>query len=332
MTRKTFKKNITEGVLSKVNIKNLELSKRFLKDKATRCSDKTIKNYESDLNIFFSWNFLYNDDKFFIDVKKLDFSDFVSFCIDEMKWGSMRMNRVRSVLSSLSIFIEKFYDSEYPTFRNIILKVIESSPKDQRREKTILSDEQVDGLLSYLFEKDRQKACWLALAISSGARFSELLIFTTDLVDENRRAFGGLFLETTKQIKTKGRGRAGKLLYKYIVAEKFLPYYREWLKERETMISNLGIEDHKFIFINKDGSPADGHMVRRWFSDFEKFLGVDFYPHSLRHYLTTLLSKKNIPQPLIKEIFGWASVVMVESYDDTTAKDRIWQELEDFKM
>ena len=332
MPRKTFKKNITEGVIDKINPKNVEITKRFLKDKSSRCSEKTIESYECDLNIFFSWNFVNNSDKFFIDIKKLEFSDFISYATTELKWGALRTNRVRSVLSSLSTFIEKFFDDEYPDFRNVILKVIESTPKDQRREKTILSNEQVESLLNHLSETDKQKACWLSLAVTSGARFSETLRFTTDLIDENRRAFGDLFLETTKQIKTKGRGRGGKLLYKYILAEAFLPYYNNWLIERKAIIEKSGIEDHFFLFINDDGTPAEDYVVRNWFVGFEKFLGVSVYPHAFRHYTTTLLSKKNIPPMLIKELMGWSSVNMVEIYDDQTAKDREWSGLESLKI
>ena len=42
--------------------------------------------------------------------------------------------------------------------------------------------------------------CCLALAISCGARISELARFTTDLIDEDNVVFDGLFLETTKEI------------------------------------------------------------------------------------------------------------------------------------
>jgi integrase len=281
--------------------------------------------------MFLSWNYTYNNNKAFVTIKKLEFADFFSFCVDELKLGSSRLNNLRSTLSSLSNFIEKFYDDELPNFRNVILKVVESTPKDVRREKTILTDEQIESLLQYLFETDKQKACWLALAITSGARFSELLRFDTDIINENRTAFGDLFLETTKQIKTKGRGKSGKLLYKYILKEKFMPYYRAWMEERAKILKEKGLE-HTSMFLKDDGAPATESTIRYWISDFEKFLNVPFYPHALRHYLTTLLSKKNIPHPLIKEIFGWESVLMVETYNDESAKDKVWTELENFKM
>lgn len=332
MARETFKKKFTSPELwEKVNPKNKSILERFLKEKATRTSDLTIKNYRSDAYIFFTWNLLNNNDKFFVEIKKLELSDFFSFTVEELRWGSARMNRMRSFLSSLSIFIERFYDDEFPQFRNLILKTIESAPKEMKREKTVLSDDDVERLLEYLSEKDPQKACWLALAATSGARFAELLRFTTDIIDENHTAFGDMFLETKKPIKTKGRGKTGKMLYKYIMKDKFMPYYKIWLDKRNNIISKLNVEDHKHIFIKDDGSPATEAVVRGWIPEMERFLGVAVYPHSLRHYIVTLFSKKNIPPTLIKELIGWSNLEMVELYNDMGAKDREWAELENLK-
>lgn len=332
MPRKTFRKIITSEELTKqINPENIALMKRFLKEKATRASDKTIVVYESNLIMFFTWNFEANSNKHFTQIKKLEFADFFSYAVEELKIGSARVNNIRSTLSSLSNFIEKFYDEEYPTFRNVILRVIESSPKEARREKTILSDEQIENLLQHLKETDAQKACWLALAITSGARFSELLRFDTDVIDENRTAFGDLFLETTKQIKTKGRGKSGKLLYKYILRDKFLPFYKEWLIKRNEILEK-NKKEHKSLFIKDNGEPIGEAVVRGWIQEFENFLKVPFYAHSLRHYLVTLFSKKNIPHMLIKELMGWTSIEMVEIYNDLTIKEQTFKELDNLKI
>lgn len=81
MTRTTFKKIIvTDEHLKNVNPKNESLKNAFLKEKNTRASDMTIEAYRSDLNIFFVWNMLNNSNKFFIDIKKLEFADFFFFC------------------------------------------------------------------------------------------------------------------------------------------------------------------------------------------------------------------------------------------------------------
>lgn len=332
MPRQTFRKKITSEELTKqINPDNISLMNNFLKKKSTTSSDKSIIVYKSNLIIFFTWNLEHNSNKLFTEIKKREFSDFFSFAVDELKIGSAKLNNMRSTLSSFSTYLEKFYDEEYPNFRNVILTVIESSPKEARREKTILTDEQIENLLQYLKESDKQKACWLALAVTSGARFSELLNFETDLIDENRVAFGDLFLETTRQIKTKGRGKSGKLLYKYILKDKFLPFYKEWMEERSAILKEKGIK-HNHLFIKQDGQPATPATVRGWIEGFEEYLKVPFYAHSLRHYLTTLLSKKNIPYSLIQAIMGWSSTEMCQIYDDSTAKDRTYKELENLKL
>ena len=239
MGRKTFRKVITSKEISEqINPKNRKLINRFLKEKNTRCSDTTITNYKSDLEIFFTWNYLENDDKFFIKIRKLELADFFAYCVEDLKWGSSRFARMRSCLSSLSEFIEKFYDEDYPEFRNIVLKAIESMPKAERRKKTVLSKEQVDNLLNYLSNElnNPQEACLLALAISSGARKSELLRFDIDLIDENNTAFDDLFIETKEPIKTKGRTKEGKLLYKYIYKKTFIDYYKTWLPIRKKIM------------------------------------------------------------------------------------------------
>lgn len=332
MPRHTFRKVITsEELTSQINPDNMDLIKKFLKDKQIRTSPKTITVYDSNLIMFLTWNLLHNKNKKFTDIKKIEFSEFFSFASDELKIGSARLNNIRSTLSSLSNFIEKFYDEEYPNFRNVILRVVESSPKEARREKTILTDEQIEELLEHLKETNTQQACWVALAVTSGARFSELLNFEIDLIKEDRTAFGDLFLETTRQIKTKGRGKSGKLLYKYILRDKFLPYYRTWINERCQLLKEKK-KEHNYLFIKHDGNPATASTIKGWIDSFEKYLNVPFYSHALRHYLTTLLSKKNIPHILIKEIFGWSSLEMVLVYDDSSPKDRVYKELENLKI
>ena len=331
MGRKTFRNIITsEELVSQINSKNKELMESFLKSKSVNTSNKTIIVYRSNLHIFFVWNLLHNSNKEFTNIKKLEFSNFFYFASEEMKLGSARLNNIRSTLSSLSSFIERLMDEEFPDFHNAILKTIESAPKEVRREKTILTDEQVENLLNHLTKKDRQQTCWVALAVTSGARFTELQNFEVDLIDENRTAFADLFLETSRKIKTKGRGRGGKLLYKYILKEKFLPYYKEWIKERETILK-LKKLNHNYLFIKEDGNPATGATIRGWIDSFEKYLGVPVYAHSFRHYLVTLLSKKNIPPMFIKEIFGWSSLELVSVYDDTTISEMNFPELENLR-
>ena len=333
MPRKTYKKQITSPELTaQFNSENVKLVNRFLKYKNTSKSDGTITGYTSDLNIFFTWNLLYNDNKLFTDLEKLELADYFGFGVEELHWSANRFSRMRSALSSLSEFIERFYDKQFPNFRNIVLKAVDLMAKSPVREKTILSEEQVDNLLNYL-KNDLNRpneACLLALGICSGARVSELLRFKTSIIDENNSAFDDLFLETLKPIKTKGFSKQGKQLVKYIIKDMFLPYYNDWLIEREKIMKKYN-QEHDFIFITRDGKPATLHTIRGWIEKWEEFLGVPFYFHCLRHYTVTHLTRLGLESDFIIEIMGWTSSEMYRIYNDLTAKERNWKGLDKLK-
>jgi len=332
MPRKTFKKIITSNeLISKINPKNISLMEGFLREKGIRCADLTIKNYRSDLLIFFTWLLQHCENKLFTDIRKIEFSNFFSYATEELRWGSAKFARTKSTLSSFSNFIEKFYDDVYTDFRNIVLRAVDSMPKEIRREKTILTEEQVWDLLRHFSEKKEwQLVCWLSLAIGSGARFAELLRFTTDIIDENNLVFNDIFLETTQAIKTKGRTKNGKMLKKYIVKDIFLPHYGRWLIERQKIMLKNN-KEHNSIFIKNNGDIAKESTVRSWCVRIEKYLEIPFYPHCSRHFIVTYLSRIGINADLIIELMGWSSVEMYKIYNDLSAKDREWKDLDKLK-
>jgi integrase len=274
---------------------------------------------------------LYCENKRFVDLKKLEIAEFFGFCVDELRFGSARYGRMKSCLSSFSNFIEKFFDEDFVFFKNIILKSVEPMPSNPVRDKTILTEEEVNNIFKRLEEdKEYQTLCWFSLAAASGCRFSELLRFTVNLIDPNKTAYNGIFLETTKSIKTKGRGRGGKMLVKYILKDIFLDKYNLWLKERQEILNKANI-NHEFLFIKKDGSPADASDARRWVKKIQTYTDKPFYAHALRHWFTTSLFRAGLPSELVQDIVGWTSESMPKLYNDLESKDRNWPELENLK-
>jgi site-specific recombinase XerD len=332
MPRETFKKKVvTPELLERINPINIKLQKQFLKIKNTTSSDTTITNYGSDLDIFFCWNVENNNNKAFTDIKKIEFADFFSYATDELQWKSARFQRERATISSFSNFIEKYYDDEYPTFRNVILKSIESMPKNSIREKTILKESQIDSLKVHLESVEAwQDLCLLTLATGSGARINELLRFKTTDIDCDNVVFNGLFLRTCSQIKTKGRSKTGKMMYKYILKSEFLPYYEKWMIER-AKIMEKSEQNHDYIFLAKDSTPATEGVVRGWTNRWGAFLNEDIYPHAFRHYTVTHLTRIGVEVPLIVEIIGWANSEMYAVYLDLAADEREWKGLDKLK-
>ena len=76
--RETYRNVITSPeLIAQINPQNQMLADRFLKNFATKRSPKSVISYRSNLNIFFTWNLLFNDNEFYIDLKKFNFLDFL---------------------------------------------------------------------------------------------------------------------------------------------------------------------------------------------------------------------------------------------------------------
>lgn len=234
--------------------------------------------------------------------------------------GSSRVRRLRASLSSMSNYVENVLDDIFPDFRNIINKI--PAPANQPvREKTVFEDEDLEELLNILTEKEMyQEACALSLAMNSGARKSELTRFKVDYFKSENIVHGSLY-KTPEKIKTKGRGSNGKMLNKYVLANNFQPYLDKWLKQREELEVN-----NEYLLVTKSNGKwiqARVSTLDGWAQKFNQYIKKDFYWHANRHYFTTSLSKANIPADVIKEINGWDSVSMVDTYNDIGIDDEL---------
>lgn len=325
--RKTFRNIIvTNEIIENFNPTNQKLVNKYLKNLSTKRSPNTCNAYKSDFNIFFAWNYLYNDNILFTKMKKLDMQDFFDFGVTDLKWSPNRYARIHSSLSELSKFIEKFYDDEYPNFRNL-LQFIEKLPKENVREKSVFKKDELDSLINKLGENGKiNEQCLLALIMSSGARASELVRFTTDMIDYNNTAFDDLFLETTSKLKVKGRGVGGKQIHRYLIKDLFVPYYEKYLPIRNEIMKKNN-KEHNFIFVKRNGEPATVDTIRSWMDKWDDYLDKHWYPHAGRHFWTSYLSSIGLEKELIQELQSWSSSDLVDVYNDNTAKDKKWKGL-----
>jgi integrase len=320
MARKTVRNEIySDEKWALVSKENKELLNEFIEYlQSTDKSPTTIYAYTDDIKICWIWNLENNDNKFFVDFTKRDIMKYQSYMLNTMKLSSNRIRRLKATISSLSNFIESMLDDVYNGFRNIVNK-IPAPVKQAVREKTILSEEQVNQLLTYLVDnKKYQQACVVALAACSGSRKSELLRFKVSYFVPENIMYGSIY-KTPERIKTKGRSSKGKLIFRYVLVDRFQPYLDLWLKERE----ELGITNEE-LFVVKNGTtwqPAKVSTLDSWTELFTKVLETDIYFHSFRHHFTTYLSESNIPADVIKSLVGWESVEMVSLYTDTEADE-----------
>ena len=319
MPRSTVYNQITsEESIAKILPENKSLYEDFLDYlKSIDRSPNTIEQYESDLRIFFTWNVENNNNKKFIDISKREFARFQSHALNEWGWSSNRIRRVKSVLSSMSNFVEDILDEEdeFAGYRSVIKK-IESPVKEVVRDKTVITNDEVQMILDKLVEEKKyQCACVFALAAFGGARKTELLRYKVSYFDDENIMDSAHLYRTPEKIQTKGRGKGGKSLYKYTLLD-FKPYFDMWMNERK----EKGF-DNEMLFVKNDGDPLRIATLNSYAEHITKLLGRPFYFHSLRHQLCTRLFKLGLPADIIQEYFGWSSIEMTTIYNDSEASD-----------
>lgn len=326
MARSTKMNSITSPeLLRQVNPKNKQLLADFLDYlRSVQRSETTIAGYDNDIQIAWVWCLQNNDNKFFVDWTKRNIVAYQNWLLNNNENSPARIRRLKAALSSLSNYIEGVLDDEFPNFRNIINKV-ENPVNRPVREKTVWEDEELDDLLEKLVERaDYEKACYLALAMYSGRRKSELCRFrVTDFTDERLVCGGALY--KSAPIKTKGQG-GGKVIPCYTLAKKFKPYLDYWMDYRK----RHGIES-EWLFPNKK-NPTEYvpiSTINSWSNTFSRISGRPAYIHSLRHYFTTSLAKAGIPDGVIQSIVAWESSDMVRLYTDLDADEQIGMYFQD---
>lgn len=310
--------------MEQVNPDNLELETDYLEYLSSIGRAKsTIYQYEHNLHIFWCWNLDFNKNKFFVDLKKREFSKFQSHAINQWGWSPKRVRTVKATISSLSNFIENILDDEYEGYKPIVLKI--ESPADTTvRTKTVFKITELQKLLDYLVEKEQyMKACALSLAMNNGRRKAEIPRFKVNYFDDCNLICEGALYKTPEKMVTKGRGIQGKLLDVYTLAKPFKPYFDLWMEERK----RLRIRS-EWLFPQKCGSkwidkPMRTETLDSWAQTFTNLMDRPFYWHSLRHFFTTRLSESNLPDSVIQDIIGWESSDMVRTYVDSTAEQKL---------
>lgn len=329
MGRATKMNNLTSPeLIAQVLPANKSLQKEFLEYlKGINRSPTTIAGYKNDLDIFFTWVMQECANKPFQKITKRDLVRYQSWLINENENSSSRVRRLRSAISSMSNYIENIIadeDDEFTGFRSIVKK-IEAPPLEKTRDKTVWEEQEVINLLTALVSNNQyEKACFLALAVYSGRRKSELFRYQISHFDkEHLIADGKLYL--TPKIKTKGRGRDGKQLNTYCIASGFQPYFDLWMGFRK---ENGIVSEWLFPDPTDMTKPRSPSISNSWVATFAKISGRECYIHSFRHYSCTQLLKAGVPDSVVVEMFGWASAEMLKTYDDRPASDMVEKSVE----
>jgi len=320
VARKTKMNNLTSPeLLAQVNPENLKLKKEFLRYlKAMKRSNGTIDGYSHDLDTFFVFLLQECGNKSILQCTIRDYVNFQGHLLDDNENSPARIRRVKASISSFSNAIELLYAEEYPMFRNLIKKV-ESPANVPVREKTVLSQEQIEELLRVLTEhEDYEKACCFALAAYSGRRKAELFRFKVSDFSPENVIYGTLY--RSSPINTKGRS-GGKKIPCYTLKKQFQPYLDNWMGERR----RRGIESEWLFPDPEHPEKARSYTaMNSWVKTASRILKVDVYAHSFRHAFVTYLMGLGLPNQIVISIMQWEKTsgdAMLAIYNDTDETD-----------
>ena len=308
MARKTNYHNIaTEEELKKVNPDNITLLESWLIYlRAASRSQGTIKNYISDVNIYFVWNVNFADNKFFGNVTPKDILLFQNWLTEEMGMSSNRVRRIKDTLSSFSNYIEKFEGIE--GFKNVIRDVPQPK-KVITRESTILTDEDVKVILEgFINEYRYMEALMCAMVFYGGLRKNDIAEVKAGWFTKDDIVFD-IFYKSPETISTKN----DKQVNIYLLKKEIDRYLYLWQKQRKKLIkkqlfNECGLE---YMFIcrsqtngkwQKCGSATKMTYTANYATKFLKENGIDkeFYWEAGRQYYFDYISKQNLPSNIVK--------------------------------
>lgn len=205
-------------------------------------SEGTIRGYDNDLMIVFTYILQHCGNKAFVDMKKREIVMLQNWLINENGNSAARVRRIKAALSSLSNYIENILDDEYEDFRPIVRK-IENPANTPVREKSVFTTQEIESVLQKLVDAGKyQVACALALAVYSGRRKAELARFKIAWFTPDNVQFD-YFYRTPEKVLTKG----AKMIDCYVIKSGFDPYLQLWKEQRKALQI-----DSEWLFVTKD--------------------------------------------------------------------------------
>lgn len=327
---------ISDAEWADVNEWNRFIMDDFLTN-STELSPKSLKAYHSSLRIFFVWvkDNLHN--KKLTDITSLEYKRYQNWLVNR-ECSSADVCNKRAAISSLNNYVEIYYQTEFPTFRNFINKSIKRPPSVFVHEKVPLTKAEFNALIEELERReDWQKIAYLKFTLETGCRRSESAQIMKDIVasiptvkrkivteDDGTERSVEIVQYKTPTIRCKGKGKAGKQR-KLIFGQETMDAFKKWLEVR-------GDDDCPAMFIvkrNGEIHPATPNTFNSWASStFTSIVGRRIHPHLFRESRATqavVEEGKNIKA--VQALLGHESSETTEIYvirDDSDDVDELF--------
>lgn len=283
-----------------------------------RLAPATLVQYRSCLRIFAKWIYDNCKNKKIVELKIRDGKAYQDWLIGHN--GSTNNVKVKlAAASELCEYIEKYYEDEFPNFRNPIRKGREQMVPTQRKDKHPITPDELDLLIRTLKERQEyQQLCYLILTYQTACRRAESAQFLrtiADYSDKDTQLYEAngerheYYLSNT--IRCKGPGRIGKQR-QFKLSPETMQYIKRWDQQRHEEVAKRGLTDDAdrlFVHIDSSGirnvTPA---AFPYWFEGFCDILGRHLHPHDLRtSRATNLVIHEHKPIEAVAVMMGHKS-------------------------
>lgn len=275
-------------VYAKANKVNTDILEDYvLEMKSNGKGEKTIYQYTADIKMFFCWVVEKADNQSILKLKKRDFRKFF-LQLQDSGASSARINRVQCSLRNILEFCVQD-DDEYEEYEINVMKSVKGLMKEEVREIFFITDEQINIILDELiFQKQFQRALYLAISYESAARRNEVFQILKDGFLENKM---------TNEVVGK-RNKRFKLMYFGKSKEIAEMYFEQRGEDAFPELWTVGIPEER--------RPAKYETLYAWTMTFREILknktgvDIDLNPHSFRH--SSLTNYNNGTHYVLKEL------------------------------
>lgn len=273
----------------KINKESVKLFNKYKIDMSIKeLSEKTIYNYEKDLFAWFSYIYIFQDNKSVLEIDEDDLTEYFYYRKSEGN-NTRRLKRIMSSISAMYLYLKKKKISkENP------MEFIDRPRKDNDVViQTFLTQEQVNLMLTKLKEFDLQIETYIVVGLSTMARVNALSNMKWEQVDWSNMSVNGV-------LEKEG----------YIVDLDFDEYSKELLLKLKKEREEKGI-DCEYIFISlydKKYSNVTNSTCNDWCKKIGKLIGVPtFHNHDLRHSGATILKNNGASLEDISKMLNHSS-------------------------
>jgi len=320
----------TSGFTDEEFIENVnEISQELINDflRQSQKSDQTLKQYKSALYIFAK--FVHDElrNKPITQLKVRDALRYQNYLID-LGLSDSSIKFKRSAVSALYIYIEAFWDDEYPETRNIFTKAVPNVGNEKKKTKDPLTLKELETLKRELIKQEEwQKLAYLTFTYSTGCRREESRQLKKEVAEYDK--YVNLKGEEknyyiTHEIRAKGKGKQGKIR-KFQFDEEAMLSIKKWIEVR-------GEDDCPYVFVAKTKSGKVNQVspttFNSWCDHFSEIIGKKVHPHLLRSSrATNSVVEEGKDIKAVQQLLGHNSSSTTEIYvvrDETDIVDDLF--------